>query len=160
MYSVNNSKFYQIYSSCFFILGWTCEYGIRCIINSSMWHVFGALAAYNACSAHLGLLSVAEQLGKKRRETIGLTASHTCTQQGLNMCMFFNCGAAACGHITCNELYIAMFILEQRNQRWLGKRSVGLPFPIPDDPCTFTFTQLLSRRIPRIKYVVVAGLFE
>ncbi len=47
---------------------------------------------------------------KKSRETVGLTVTRTCTQQGLNRCVFYNCGAAAYGHITCNEIKKSMLI--------------------------------------------------
>jgi hypothetical protein len=40
------------------------------------------------------------QTSKKSRETVGLTVFRTCKQQGLNRCMFYDCGAAAYGHIT------------------------------------------------------------
>ncbi len=67
----------------------------------------------------------------KSRETVGLTVSRTCTQQGLNRYMFHNCGAAVYGHITCNEIKKAIFIYRSSEANsamtWGEIRWIALP---------------------------------
>jgi hypothetical protein len=73
------------------------------------------------------------QTNKESRETIGLAVSQTCTQQGLNIYMFKNCGVAAHGPTTCNNLRLKPS--ERVNSLQARGQFPGRCADVPIGPC-------------------------